>query len=220
MAIKPHLAVAIPIALLVSRRWQASIYVVLSGALICFASGALLGWDVWYQFFLAGLSTAKYVLENERGIRSVFGAARAAGASVTFAYTAQAVSAAIAIGTLIWSLRRRLSPSVERSLIVVAGLLVSPYIFFYDMLVMVFPCLWLADDWIKERRIPSIEGVLVLLVFATPLLNMIFFDTPIYQLTLLAWALYLISRAKRKESVPTAFSSLQDSTTEDASQAA
>jgi hypothetical protein len=193
MVIKPHIALILPLALLVTRRWQVLIYTALSGVMICLASAIIFGWDVWYQFLTVGTHTARQIMETGTlsfyKIKSAFGLARLLGVPESFAYAAQMLSAVIAISTLVWALRREVPPLIERSLIIITGLLVPPYMLHYDMVVMVFPCLWFMNEWVKQRHIPLDEGLLVILTFLTPVISLFF---PIDLGVRFIWLVFLI----------------------------
>jgi hypothetical protein len=173
MVIKPHLAIAIPIALILSHRWRVLIYAGLSALVIAIASVPILGLDVWLQFFGMGAQTAKHILEDGQlpafKLHSVFGFARLEGASLTLSYILQAISAIIALMVMVYLQRRGVSGAIERSVIVVTSLLIPPYILHYDMLVLLFPCLWLAEEWIAEKRIAIVGGIIAFLIFVSPI---------------------------------------------------
>jgi hypothetical protein len=178
MVIKPQLAVVLPIALLVSRRWRVLTYAGLSGLGIVLASGTILGWDAWVSFLLTGTQTAKHVLEDGDGVitgvasytkvQSVFGLVRMNGASLYASYVAQIITAVTAISALIWSQLKGTSAAVERSLIVVVTLLVTPYAMYYDSLVLIFPCLWFMTEWIATKHVPVAGVLVVLTTFLSP----------------------------------------------------
>jgi hypothetical protein len=196
MVIKPHLAVIIPIALVMQRRWQTLLYTALSASAICAASFLVLGWEVWQQFFTTGAETARYILENGRlpffKLLSVFGFSMQEGVSLSVAYVAQAASAVGAIATFVWIQCRAPALAIQRSAIVVAGLLIPPYVLQYDMVLMAFPCLWLAMQWIERREIPTAEGLLVLATFLAPIVGILLLESfPVFLLLRWLWLFYL-----------------------------
>ena len=151
MVIKPHLALAVPLALLISRRWVVLLHAALSGAILLTVSSLSLGWDIWPAFEHAS-SQARAWLEQgaadpDNRFLSVFALVRRQGGMLGLAYGLQLLSAAGVAFALERALRRRLSPALEKALIVLATLLLTPFLWPYDLSVLAFPLAWLAAEW-------------------------------------------------------------------------
>ena len=170
MVIKPHLALGVPIALIISRRWNtlacagaAALGLVALSCIIC-------GWDTWSTFF-ANAHNARDTLEQGTvgftKLQSAFAVARWLGVSVTPAYMVQSVAAALSIFILIWAQRQGVSAAVERSLIVLASLLMTPFLLFYDMCILVLPLTWMLRYWIDHGFQPWSKLVLLLVFSAS-----------------------------------------------------
>jgi hypothetical protein len=157
MVIKPHLALAVPVALVCSARWRVLGAAAASAAAMAVLSALVFGLDVW-SAFLANAGAARDALEQ--GLvkfdlfQSAFAAVREAGGSIPLSYAAQAISAAVALGVMIRANRIGASPAVERSLIVLACLLTTPFELHYDLVILMLPLLWLLTGW-TETRFPS-----------------------------------------------------------------
>lgn len=146
LVIKPQLAIVLPFAMIAGREWKA-----IAGGLLS-ATGALLiaflifGWGA-YQGFLNMLPLFANGMANSQWpwneLASVFASLRFLGVPQALALTAQAAVAAISIGLVCraWWLGLE-----ERApMLAAATLLVPPYLFTYDALLLVIPMLWLIE---------------------------------------------------------------------------
>lgn len=199
LVIKPHLAIAIPIALIMSCRWRALAHAAISATVLCLASGLVLGWDTWAAFLIDGRHAASSVLGflEPMNFQSVFGWATMMGASHDMALVWQGVSAAIAIGTMVWLQWRGIAPAIERSLIVTTSLFVSPYAMYYDQIVLIFPCMWLAGEWVAAKRVPTSGAAVVLLIFILPVVAFLAGVLSLILVARLALMIYLVARESR-----------------------
>ncbi|WP_237214939.1 glycosyltransferase family 87 protein, partial [Falsiroseomonas oryziterrae] len=112
LVIKPHLAVAIPLALLVTRRWAAVLAAALASLTFLGLSWLVFGEAGW-RAFLAVSALARETLEAglvEPGkMVSVFAAARLLGAGLTVAWVVQGLTALAAAALVGAALRRSAS---------------------------------------------------------------------------------------------------------------
>jgi alpha-1,2-mannosyltransferase len=69
---------------------------------------------------------------------------------------------------LIQAQRQGASAATERSLIVLAGLLMTPFLLFYDMIILVLPLAWMLREW-SDRGFPPWSKLVLLLVFCAPI---------------------------------------------------
>jgi Glycosyltransferase family 87 len=194
MIIKPHLALGVPIALIIWRRWT---------ALTCAAGAALglialsyliFGWDVWVAFFANAHNSREALEEGAAGftkLQSAFAVARWLGFSVAPAYIVQGVAAALAIFMLIQAQRQGVSAATERSLIVLAGLLMTPFLLFYDMIILVLPLAWMLREW-SDRGFRPWSKLVLLLVFCAPIGVLAFGPMQFGLLALLLFGGYLV----------------------------
>ena len=156
LTIKPHLGLLLPISLLAAGRWKAIVVAIAIALLTAIATSAWFGWDVYPLYFAKTLPVMRTIMEapfptsyQANGI-TVFLAARAAGASTTVAYMAQA-AAAIFAGLATWRLWRGSCPDplLRVAMTACLALLATPYGYSYDMVVFTFACAVLFDraDW-------------------------------------------------------------------------
>lgn len=149
MVIKPHLAAGPALNVLVARDWRTVATAALTVALALAAATLALGSAVW-PAFLAGVAHTSERLAGDGfplfRMVSVYAAARTLGASPATATAVQAVMAVLAIATIIMA-QRRLPPREALGLACIAGLMISPYAFDYDLpvagigLVLLLPAL-------------------------------------------------------------------------------
>lgn len=153
LAIKPHLALLFPLALLAAGAWCAMAAAALTALALLGLSVALLGIPT-LAAFLDSLGLARHMLEDGslpwHKMPSVFAALRMLGAPVWLAYGAQAMGACVA-AWLVWrAWRSDAAPGLRNALLMTASLLVSPYLYDYDLAWLAFPAAWLAAHAIGQ----------------------------------------------------------------------
>jgi hypothetical protein len=179
MVIKPQLALALPIVLLLSRRWAVLGFAVLSTCVLLGLSTVLFGWDVWVAF-LDSTHDSRAWLEQGSALsinkfQSLFSLARVAGVPVLQAYGVQLLCAVAGVGAYWWAVRRGVSPAVERSLIVLVCLLATPFLWPYDLVALVFPLAWLLVEW-SEVGFPPWGKLILLIAYLLPITPMLAID--------------------------------------------
>jgi hypothetical protein len=168
MVIKPHLAFAVPIALIITCRWRTLAWAGFSAVCLTTLSYLLFGLDTWVSF-LDSLHVARDSLEHGLRVQSAFGAARILGASAKTAYALQGLMALSAVCILVWALRQPIGAAAERSIIVIACLLISPYLMCYDMVLLFLPLAWMFREWQRDG-FPPWSKLVLCLVFLAPII--------------------------------------------------
>lgn len=151
LIIKPQLAFVLPFAMIAGRQWRA-----IAGGMLS-ASGALLvaylafGWAA-YDGFLKMLPVFTNGMEHSlwpwNELASPFASLRFIGVAQAPAF---AVQAAVALAAIALVCRAWWLGTKERGPIVAAAaLLVPPYLFTYDALLLVIPMLWLIE---RQRQL-------------------------------------------------------------------
>jgi alpha-1,2-mannosyltransferase len=200
MAFKPHLALAIPFALIFARRWTTLIAGAATAAAFCLASLVAFGPTTW-RGFLAGASLARAALENNlvgnEKMQSAFAAVRLLHGSLALAWAAQVATALLAVAAL-WLIQRRASPTTaEAPAIVCAGLLASPFVLDYDLTLLAVPLVWLLREGCRSGFLPF-EKAMMALAFALPLISRIVSGAvglPLAPLTIAALLALIVRRA-------------------------
>lgn len=172
LCIKPQLLILFPVVLICSRQWRVLLAFCISS--FCFALGStlVLGLEVW-PAFLSSLADARHYLETDIPLArmpTVFALIRQSGGTLSMAYAGHAVIALVALTTVmqIWS--RSHSPETRNTALVAATLLISPYMFDYDLVWHVLPIAWLYQlgsrhGWLRgERLILCLTWMLLLYI--------------------------------------------------------
>jgi hypothetical protein len=175
LAIKPHLAVLFPLALLAIGAWRAIAAAALTAALFAGAALAILGWDT-LPAFVQNLGVARLFVEGGllpwSKMPTVFAACRLAGLPVGAAYALHAL-AALCAAAVTWKIWRH-SPSrpMKNAALMCATFFVSPYVFDYDLAWLAFPLAWLAAEALRDGWMPW-ERPLMVLAWASPALMIV-----------------------------------------------
>jgi hypothetical protein len=170
MVIKPHLAVAAPIALIVFRRWSALVFAGISALTFLVLSYAIFGWEVWAAFIASTQPSRSWLEQGTVGfakLQSVFALARSLGINVPASYAIQGLVALAAVHGLIWARHRRVASSVERSLIVLASLTMTPFLLHYDLVLVALPLAWMLMEW-TDSGFPPWAKLVMIMVFCLP----------------------------------------------------
>ncbi|HSF13790.1 MAG TPA: glycosyltransferase family 87 protein [Erythrobacter sp.] len=159
LVIKPHLAVLFPLALAAGGHWRAFAGAAASSvglaviALLAFGIGA-------YQAFIDQMplfsSIAAEGLVGWHKMASIYASLRLAGAGPAAAWSAHiliACMAAIAMG-LVW--RSGAEIEAKAAMLAAASVLISPYIYLYDTVLLVLPFVWLARNGEDPRVLAAL----------------------------------------------------------------
>jgi hypothetical protein len=140
LVIKPQLAVLLPVAVIAARNWKAMAGGVISSVFLLAVAAAVFGLDSYRAFFAITqqygvyLSTYRWHWGEQA---SVFAFLRFFGVERSVAFAFQGI-AALAAGLLTWKAWSRAVP--ERfSILAAATILVPPYLFAYDSLILMLP---------------------------------------------------------------------------------
>jgi hypothetical protein len=168
MVIKPQLALMVPVGLMAFGRWTVLSYAALSALVLMFLSLALFGWRTWEGFF-AITTLSRHLLEfgDYKKFQSAFALVRTAGFGILAGYSVQGALAVVATLILFWSRRQRPSLAIQQSLIVLTSLLVTPYLHFYDPVILAFPLIWILVEWLN-RGFPPAGKIVLLAVYLSP----------------------------------------------------
>ena len=150
LVIKPQLGLLLPVALLAAREWRAiggaaaSSIALLLLALLALGAAPYWGFFEILPFFTQALNTSRWPW-NE--LASIFAFARHLGVQQQPALIIHAM-VALGAAALVWRTWSRNS-EVRVPVLAAATLLVPPYIFTYDALLLIVPMGWLI---VRERR--------------------------------------------------------------------
>ncbi|WP_063621729.1 glycosyltransferase family 87 protein [Bradyrhizobium sp. Ec3.3] len=136
MVIKPHLAVAMAVYLLITRRWVTLLTAaigVLASSVLC---TLLFGPQIWPALFDAVRASASYL---ERGsyplfrMISSYAALHTLGVAPALAFWGQAICAGLALLAIGVAVARKLSPRTALGVAALVSVMISPYAYDYDL---------------------------------------------------------------------------------------
>jgi Glycosyltransferase family 87 len=160
LAIKPHLALLFPVALIAIGAWSTLITAAVTAILFTAIGTAVLGVGT-LKACVASLGFARHFLETGllpwAKMPTVFAFGRLLGLPVAGAY---AVHAVVAVGAtlVVWRVWRHCQDwQLRGAALMTATFLISPYLFDYDLAWLAFPIAWLAlgglrDGWLRGDR--------------------------------------------------------------------
>jgi hypothetical protein len=161
---KPQLGLLIPLVLIAGRHWKAFA----SAAVTTLAVGGLatlvFGAENWVAFW-KNLPTQQHNLETGllflHKMPTMFAATRLLGGPVSLAYALQAAVglAAAAVTIFVWY-RRMGTPELRAALLAVSLILISPYAYDYDLVVLALPIALVAADGLKRGWMPGVRSLL------------------------------------------------------------
>lgn len=171
LAFKPHLALAIPVALLAAGRLRAVAGAACAAAMLACASWFAFGTAAWAGFHhVSALARATLVhgYVDPWKMVSAFAAVRVAGGGVAAATAVQAVQAVTALTCLAWVARRcRPGGRALGAAMTAASLLATPFVLDYDLTLLAIPLAWLAAE-AQRTGWRRWEKVVALLAFTLP----------------------------------------------------
>jgi alpha-1,2-mannosyltransferase len=191
MAFKPHLALALPFALIFARRWTTLGVAAITAGGFGALSLLIFGAPAW-SGFLIDSALARSALENNlvgnEKMQSVFAAVRLWHGSVALAWGLQIATALGALATLSALQRRAFRAAGEAPAIVCAGLLATPFLLDYDLTLLAFPLAWIFSEALRTGFLPF-EKLFLSLAFLLPLISRVAagaLGLPLAPLTLVA----------------------------------
>jgi hypothetical protein len=171
LVFKPHLAVLVPIFLILTGNWRAFLAAGAVAVGLCALSLAVFGWPAW-EGFLTGSALAREALDQNlvgyAKMQSTFGAARLEGANLSLAWAFQGLTAAAGLAGL-WATRRASVPA-RGAMLVCATLLTTPFLFDYDLAVLAAPLAFLFRQGRREGFLPW-EKIVLAVGFVLPIVS-------------------------------------------------
>ena len=148
MLIKPHLAILIPLVLLIRRKWEAIGWAAATVAALVAITSALYGWAAWDQFLFRTSGVQLKLIDAGASFfglmsTSTITAMLALSGSWAFAIAAYVATASVAIWMVVKTAVSRVATRDLAFLVATATFLVLPYCFNYDLPVVMVGALWL-----------------------------------------------------------------------------
>jgi hypothetical protein len=154
---KPQMGILLPLALVAGGYWRVVAAAAACVILLVAASVIELGPDSWIGFF-DRMVMEHQLLQFGSGawprMPTVFVLMRMVGAGLPTAYLVQGISTISAAAAVVALWRGGNPLSIKSAGLVVGVFLVTPYAWYYDMVVLVFASAWLANEASKAGFLP------------------------------------------------------------------
>jgi hypothetical protein len=144
---KPQLGLMVPLVLVLTGNWRVIAAALASAAALSLLATMAFGQEIW-SGWLAGMGPAQTSLETGQigyaKMQSGFTGALLLGASVRTAYAVQTALSLGVAAALVWAgWRRRYDPLLGAAMLT-GGLLATPFLLDYDLVLLAFPLIVLA----------------------------------------------------------------------------
>ncbi len=205
---KPHVALLLPIWMLVTGRWSTFAAMAISAVVFCALSLIAFGPETWAAYGklapMAKLALEENWIGPEKMV-STFAAIRLLGGSVTASYVGHIIVAALTITTFIWAIHRRaMTITQQAALLASATPLLSPFFLDYDLMLLAIPLGWATTN-AHTTLFRPFEKLILLCGYLLPgLARLIASSTgiPLGPVVLLAVFIMLVVRLTQSADVP------------------
>ena len=210
IAVKPHLGILIPVALLAARAWLTILSAALTIGTLVLMSGLIFDWEAWRLWLFQAMPQQVDFLEQYVSAPialSAFSGARTLGLSTWVAWLAQAPFTLLGLAATWWAfsrLRRGEIPATEAySVLLLSTTIATPYIYVYDLTLISPVALHALASWRQRAKSLADTGELFvwLLIWTLPfiVLRLNAAGLPIGSLIVLAALGLTLWRASRDE---------------------
>lgn len=152
LIIKPHLAVAIGLYIILSRSWRTAIAAMLTIGLVSGMTQMYFGVEIWRAFLQSWKTAGAYIHDGGLPIYRMctpYAALLASGAPFRAAIGVQIVTAISAVTAMILMIRRKWPLHRTLGVVIICTPLLTPYFFDYDLPVVIVGFALLIEDIIK-----------------------------------------------------------------------
>ncbi len=147
LSYKPQFGLLFPIVLVVNREWRIFAWAAAVTSVMILLPRLAFGPAIWQAFFGYLPLTSQLVLSQGLGgyheLQTVFGVTRLYGGSETVAWTLQIGFAMLGVTAVCLLWRRQVAFELKAAALSVAVLLSTPYLYFYDLVVLAVPMAFL-----------------------------------------------------------------------------
>lgn len=185
LSLKPHLVVAVPVALIAAAKWRATLAGAAATLALAGLSWAVLGGDTWAAFIGSITDTGWAFSETGEGTQrwemgaSAYGLLRYFGAGFGLAMVLQAVLALCVLALTVKAWRNpAVTPEIKAALICFAALIATPRVLNYDLHILLIGALFQVRHALAHRFFPGEQLLLAgcalaafLSILAAPGLN-------------------------------------------------
>lgn len=199
LSYKPQFGLLFPIVLIVNREWRIFAWAAAITSVMIVLPRLVFGATIWQAFVGYLPLTSQLVLGQGLGgyhqLQTIFGVTRLYGGSEMLAWTAQIGFAILSIiaACLLW--RRQVAFELKAAVLGAAALLSTPYLYFYDLVVLAVPMAFLI-------RIGFREGFSAWDIAASVLAAGLVFIAPVVDFPTGLLAVLLIASAIGRRAIP------------------
>ena len=140
LAFKPHLGILLPIVLVAGGYWRTIAAATFTVVLLAVLSWSAFGLEAWVAFFQSLPTASQSTLEQGRAewgkLQSAYGVVRLMGGANATAWAVQGVLAGAVTVALVALWRSKASFDLKAGALATGTLLVTPYIFLYDLVIL------------------------------------------------------------------------------------
>jgi arabinofuranan 3-O-arabinosyltransferase len=172
LSYKPQYGLLFPLALVAAGQWRTFVAAGVTTAVLAAASWITFGTESWQAFFdWMPMSSQAFFSEGRATfykMQSVFGLVRTFGGSEHLAWTFQWLMSAAVLAGVVWLWRSRADYELKAAGLATGALLLTPYLFLYDMMVLAIPVGLLIRTGLatgfRRNELASLGGAMALLI--------------------------------------------------------
>ncbi len=171
LTMKPQIGLLIPIAYIAGGHWRAFMSAALGALALAGASIAVFGLAPWTAFAesITGASSAMGAgVMPLYKMPTIFAAFTLAGAPKEIAFLLHAAGAAAAVWATAAVWRRKESAALRAGILCAGAYFVSPYLFYYELVILAIPLTLLALE-AREKGWRPHDQLLLIILFMTPM---------------------------------------------------
>jgi arabinofuranan 3-O-arabinosyltransferase len=147
LSYKPQYGLLFPVVLIAASQWATFVTAGVVTVALAFASWLAFGSDSWQAFFhWMPMFSQAFLTEGQAPwwkLQSIFALIRYFGGTETMAWAAQCIMVAAVATSLVVLWRSHARYSLKAAALALGTLLTTPYLFMYDMMVLVIPVAYL-----------------------------------------------------------------------------
>jgi arabinofuranan 3-O-arabinosyltransferase len=179
LSYKPQYGLLFPLVLIAASQWRVFFTAGVVAMLLAASSWIAFGTESWQAFFHWMPMFSQAFLTEGRApwgkMQSIFALTRYFGGSEPFAWVLQWIMSAIVAILLAWMWRsRNVSYSLKAASLATGALLITPYLFLYDVMVLAIAVAFLVriglDEGFERHELPAL-GLVAALLMIYPLLG-------------------------------------------------
>jgi len=199
LSYKPQYGLLFPLVLIAAAEWTVFVSALIVAVLLAGVSWLAFGTESWQAFFhWMPMFSQAFLTEGKAPwwkLQSVLALVRYFGGSEHLAWTLQWIMTASVTVTLVTIWRSKVRYSLKAASLAVGALLVTPYLFRYDMMVLALPIAWLVRLGLAGGFL-GLELPALAVVFAL-VLSFMFVGIPVGPAANLVVAALILRRAGR-----------------------